>query len=53
MTMARPLHVSCETRHFYSREYYWSKYIQEENYRVDQHYHSRVDATHPDEPRTL
>ena len=48
--MARPLHVSRETRHFYSQEYYWSQYCDEENYWVNQHYHSRVDMTHPNEP---
>ena len=53
MTKARPSHVSCETRHFYSREYYWPQYHQEENYRVYQCYRSRVDATNPEEPRTL
>ena len=47
--MARPSHVSRETRHFYSREYYWSNYRHEENYWVNQRYHSHVDATHPDE----
>ena len=34
MTMARPSHVSRETRQFYSREYYWSNYHHEENYWV-------------------
>ena len=40
--MARPSHVSRETRHFYSREYYWSNYCHEENYWVDECYQSRV-----------
>ena len=51
--MARPSHVSHETKHFYSQEYYWSQYHHEENYRVDQRYHSCVDATHPNAPRML
>ena len=42
------MHVSHETRHFYSREYYWCNYCHEENYQIDQRYHSRVDVTHPD-----
>ena len=40
--MARPSHVSRETRQFYSREYYWSNYRHEENSQIDQCYHSRV-----------
>ena len=51
--VTRPLHISCETRHFYSREYYWSKYCHEENYWVNQCYHSHIEVTHPDEPQTL
>ena len=46
--MARPLHVSCETRHFYSWEYYWSKYHHDEN-----HWESHIDVNHPDEPQML
>ena len=52
MTMARPSHVSRETRQFYSQEYYWLHYRHEENYRVNQRYQSRVDVTDPDAPRT-
>ena len=48
---ARPLHISRETRQFYSQEYYWSNYRHEENYRVDQCYHSRIDVINPDTPR--
>ena len=53
MTMARPSHVSHETRQFYSQEYYWSQYCHEENSRVDQRHHSCIDVTHPDEPQML
>ena len=45
--MARPSHVSRESRQFYSREYCWSHYRHEEKYRVNQRYQSCVDATDP------
>ena len=51
--MTRPLPISHETKHFYSWEYYWFNYRHEENNRVDQRYHSRIDATHPNEPQML
>ena len=46
--MAIPLHVSRETRQFYSWEYCWSHFRHEQNYQVNQRYQSRFDATNPD-----
>ena len=40
----RMSHVKLDN--FYSREYYWCKSRHAKNSRVDQRYHSRVDATH-------
>ena len=51
--MARPSPISHETRHFYSREYYWYNYRHEENNQVDQCYQSHVDATDSPVARVL